>query len=73
MIIARDLSYPELYTTLKSAEQLLGRQVNPTVMTPVEWQTKQQAADSFTTRVAGGPKLFVLGDEDAIAWSPARG
>ena len=72
MILAQDLSYPELYTALKAAEHVLGRQVNPTVMTPVEWQTKQQAADSFATRVAGGPKLFVLGDEDAIAGPPAR-
>ncbi len=36
-------------------------------MTKREWKRKRAAADSFAKRIAGQPKLFVIGDEDALA------
>lgn len=61
-----DLEYTDIYTALQSAEVLLARPVNPTVMTRAEWQQKRARRDSFAARIAVQPKLFVIGNEDAL-------
>lgn len=64
---ASSITYPELYEALQSAEARIRRPINPTVMNPKEWRAKVSAADSFAKRVAAQPKIFVIGDEDALA------
>jgi predicted nucleotidyltransferase len=66
MVIARELDYPVLYDALERAEQMLGRSVNPNLMTPDEWQRKSMESDSFAARVRQKPRLFILGSEDAL-------
>lgn len=65
LVIADDLAYADVYTALEGAEVKLGRPVNPTVMTTAEWK-KKRTRDSFAARVAGQPKVFVIGSEDAL-------
>jgi len=67
MIVSDEVSYPEAYEALQATEQLIARPINPTVMTRAEWKRKRGAADAFAKRVAAQPKLFVIGDEDALA------
>lgn len=52
----------ELALPLRRARELLGREINPTVYTPAEFDRKRAANDHFLTRVLDKPKLFVLGD-----------
>lgn len=66
MVIARDLDYPVLYDALEPAEQVLGRSVNPNLITPAEWQQKSMDPDSFAARVRQRPRLFILGSEDEL-------
>lgn len=66
MVISDRVDYPTVYKALAPAEEVLARAVNPTVMTTAEWAKKRNADDSFARRVAEQPKLFVLGDEDAL-------
>jgi predicted nucleotidyltransferase len=67
LIVSDELTYPEAYRALQGAEHVIARPINPTVMTRAEWKRKRGAADSFAKRIAGQPKLFVIGGEDALA------
>jgi predicted nucleotidyltransferase len=67
MVLSEDLSYAEVFELLQGAEAVIGRTVNPTVMTLAQWRAKKGRADSFAARVAAQPKVFVMGSEDAIA------
>jgi predicted nucleotidyltransferase len=67
LIVSDELTYPEAYQVLQETEHLIARPINPTVMTRAEWKRKRSAADSFAKRIAAQPKLFVIGDEDALA------
>lgn len=66
LVIADDLDYAQLFDALPDAEAQLGRPINPTVMAVEEWRRKRNSKDSFAARIAAQPKLFVLGDEDAL-------
>jgi len=67
LIVSDELTYPDAYEALQKAEQWIARPVNPTVMTRAEWKRKRSASDSFARRIATQPKLFVIGDERALA------
>ncbi len=54
---------------LRHAVDLLGRDINPTVYTPSEFEKKRKAKDHFLTRVLDKPKLFVLGNADELGKS----
>lgn len=66
MVIARELDYPVLYDALEPAGEMLGRPVNPNLMSPEEWRRKSMDPDSFAARVRQRPRLFVLGSEDDL-------
>lgn len=66
MVVAADLDYPALYEALQVAEKQLARQINPTLMTPAEWQQKRGDADSFAARIAGQPRLFLIESNDEL-------
>lgn len=67
MVISNRLSYSDVYERLQKAEALLGRTVNPTVMSPADWRAKRSRKDSFVARVAAQPKVFVIGSNDDLA------
>jgi predicted nucleotidyltransferase len=67
MVLSDTLSYADVFEALQAAEAVIGRAVNPTVMTPAQWRTKRNRGDSFAARVAVQPKVFVIGSEGAIA------
>jgi predicted nucleotidyltransferase len=66
MVVSDTLTYADVYDALRVAEQVLARPVNPTVVTSDEWQKKRGRSGSFVARLAAGPKLFVLGDDDDL-------
>jgi len=66
MVLSDSLRYADLFEGLQEAEAALGRKVNPTVMTLAQWRTRRSQADSFASRVAAGPRIFVIGSEDAV-------
>lgn len=66
MVIAKDLDYPTLFEALQDAERQLGRPVHPNLMTPEEWRRRRAEPDSFVARLHDQPRLFVLGDDDAL-------
>ena len=66
MIIARDVTYAEIYGALQKVEKKLLRPVNPTIMSPGEWGQKLSEKNSFVGRISQQPKLFVIGSDDEL-------
>jgi predicted nucleotidyltransferase len=67
VFIVGALAYADAFAALQAAEARLGRSVNPTLMTLSDWKRKRGRRDSFVARVADQPKLFLIGDDDALA------
>jgi predicted nucleotidyltransferase len=66
MVISDSLRYSDLFEALQAAEAVLGRTINPTIMTLAQWRAKQARADSFAARVAGQSRVFVIGSDDDL-------
>ena len=66
MLISDDLSYPDVYATLEAVSQHLGRKVNPTIYTAKELAQRTASGGSFVKRVLEQPKIWLLGDENAL-------
>ena len=66
MVIADKLDYADVFSALQAAEAELARTVNPNVMPLSEWRRKRSQATGFGSRVAGQPRLFVIGSDDDL-------
>jgi predicted nucleotidyltransferase len=66
LVIADKLDYADVFSALQTVEAELGRTVNPNVMTLAEWRRKRKQA-GFVSRIAGQPRLFVIGSDDDLA------
>jgi predicted nucleotidyltransferase len=66
LVLTETLDYADVFAALQSAEEKLGRTVNPTVYTPADWRKKRRDGVAFATRVAAQPKLFLIGTEADI-------
>ena len=69
MVIADDLSYSEVFEALQEAEKVVGRFVNPNLLTMGEWDTRKSERSHFVERIAAEPKVFVIGTEDDLGSS----
>ncbi|HEY8746807.1 MAG TPA: helix-turn-helix domain-containing protein [Tepidisphaeraceae bacterium] len=70
LMVVGAVSPAQLALPLRHARELLGREINPTVYTPAEFNSRRLAKDHFLTRVLDKPKLFVIGngsDLDKVA------
>jgi DNA-binding transcriptional ArsR family regulator len=65
MVVGR-VSPAELALPLRHSRELLGREINPSVYTPVEFDKKRAAKDHFLTTVLAKPRLFVVGSKDDL-------
>jgi len=66
MVIADGLDYADVFSALQPVEAQLGRTLSPNVMTRAEWRRKR-GERGFVARVAGRPRLFLIGSDDALA------
>ncbi len=65
MVVADELDYADLYGALQPVESALARTISPNLMTLAAWRRRQKQA-GFGVRIAGQPRLFVLGSDDAL-------
>ena len=66
LMIVGQVSPSELALPLRRARELLGREINPTVYSPAEFDKKRAANDPFLKQVLDNPKLFVLGTSNEL-------
>jgi predicted nucleotidyltransferase len=67
MVISDRLSHAELFAALEPASAQLGRKVTPTLYSSKELSRRVRQEQSFVTRVLAQPKLWLIGDERALA------
>jgi predicted nucleotidyltransferase len=67
MVISDELTYPDLFAALEAASAAIGRTVNPTILTRKELAKRVKAKEAFTTRVLAQPKIWIVGDDSALA------
>jgi len=66
LMVVGEVSPPDLALPLRRARELVGREINPTVYTPAEYDRKLAVNDSFLRQVLDKPRLFVLGNNDEL-------
>lgn len=66
LVISDALAYGDLYRALESAGEKLGRKVSPTIYSATDFTTRLKRRNAFVTRVMAQPKLWLIGDENAI-------
>lgn len=66
MIIADDLTLETIYKSLATAEEEIGRKINPTVYTREEFRRRKATHSTFLTKVLAGKHMTLLGSENAV-------
>ena len=59
MPVGENLSYGEVMELLGSAEQKLGREINPSLYNPKDFRERLESKQNFITRVMEQPKLWL--------------
>ncbi len=67
MLVSDKLSYPEAMTVLHPLMERLGREINPTLYTREDLRKRLAAGNSFVTRVLVQPRVWLIGNDDALA------
>jgi predicted nucleotidyltransferase len=62
LLVVGSASFASVVEACHAGTQLLGREVNPVVMTRAAFREKYRDGDRFISRVAKEPKIFVMGD-----------
>ena len=66
LFLVSSISPRVLTPILSRLEEELGREINATVFTPEELRQRLREKDHFVRAVLSGPKIFLIGDEDAL-------
>jgi predicted nucleotidyltransferase len=67
LMIIGDISLLEVVKALASAQEKLGREINPVVMTAGKFGSQAEKKERFISRVVEEPKIFVIGDANDFA------
>ncbi len=76
VLLVGEIGFAEAVTALHEAQARIGREINPVVLSPAEFQEKINAGDAFLAEVLHNDKLYLMGDEDdlgKLAGDPAIG
>lgn len=65
LILSDSLTYGDVFEALEAASALLGRPVNPTILSREDF--KRKAGDAFLSRVLQQPRVWVMGGEHDLA------
>ena len=66
MIVSASLGYGEVFGALEDSAVSLGRKVNPTLYTPLDWSKRLAQDSAFVTRVMQQPKIWLIGHEEQL-------
>jgi len=66
VLLVGDIGFVEAVKALHAAQEKIGREINPVVMSPEEFRRKLSGGDGFLREVLAKDKLFLMGDEDEL-------
>ena len=67
LLVADALTYADAMAALHPLMGRLGREINPTLYTRAELRKRIAEGNSFVTRVLAQPRLWLIGNDDALA------
>ena len=67
LLLVGEVGHQQLLELLLPTNSLLGRVINPTLYTKIEWAQRLHDKKSFTMRIVEQPKIFIKGSEDDFA------
>lgn len=76
VLLVGDVGFAEVVAALHPAQTGIGREINPVLLSPSEFQGKATGDDAFLAEVLAGEKLYLIGDENELgklAGDPPRG
>ena len=62
-MVIGDVTFGEVINALYDVQTIVGREINPKVMSRTEWQAKQLDGNSFVKELLTQPKIFIVGSE----------
>ncbi len=66
VMVIGDASFAEVADALATAQEAIGREVNPSVYAPADFRAKVAARHYFLRGVLSGDKIFLIGDEHEL-------
>jgi predicted nucleotidyltransferase len=66
LLIIGEVSFSDVVINLQASQKILGREVNPTVYSSVEFRSKLRENHHFVTSVINGPKIYLIGDDNEL-------
>jgi DNA-binding transcriptional ArsR family regulator len=67
VMVLGEAAFTDVVKALHPAQQLLQREINPTVMSIAEFNARRRARDGFAVSVTKGPKIWLVGDDNDLA------
>lgn len=67
LLVVGEVTFAEVVSALQPAQETLGREINPTVYGPAEFQKKLAAGQPFVKDILEERKIFVIGDSRELA------
>ena len=64
LLVSDELTLESVYSALRPAEKLLGRQIHPILYKLREYQHRRSDGTGFLARVLGSPKIVIVGSID---------
>jgi predicted nucleotidyltransferase len=66
LMLLGELGFGDAVNALYDSQALLGREVNPKVMTLSEWHSRKAAGDGFVQDLLSKPQLLLMGAQDEL-------
>jgi len=72
LMVVGEVRFAGVVAALAPAQEILRREVNPSVNPALEFKSKLAAGDPFLKRVLADRKIFIIGDQDDLGQSGAQ-
>lgn len=66
LMVVGSVGFGDVVLAIQPAQEASGREINPTVLSREEFNKRRAETDSFVTAIWKEPKLWLLGDADAL-------
>lgn len=66
LMVIGGVSFGDLVAALYPVQETLGREINPKIYSPDEWQQMRVAGDNFIADVMVKPRMDVIGDSNGV-------
>lgn len=66
LMVIGEVTFADIINATYETQTALGREINPKVMSPAEWQDKKTAGNAFLQDVMAKPRIMLIGDAHAL-------